>query len=565
LATNQLYYGDNLDILRRYVADESVDLVYLDPPFNSQQDYNVLFQERNGARAASQIKAFEDTWQWDIESERAYQEMAEGGPTRVAQAMVAFRNMLGENDMLAYLAMMAPRLVELRRVLKPTGSIYLHCDPTASAHLRLLMDAVFGAEHLANEIIWKRTFAHGGAKRFGPVHDTILYYRKADDFLWNSQYAEYSEHYRESFFRFADPDGRKYRLTVLTGSGKRTGASGKPWRGVDPTESGRHWAVPGYARKLLPRPDTETVQEALDQLDEIGRVVWPRKQEGVPSFKQYMDDMQGTPVQDVWADIPPIGPQAVERMGYPTQKPVALLERIIQASSNEGDTVLDPFCGCGTTIAAAQKLGRRWIGIDITYLAIGLIKGRLADTFGDAVMEDGKSRPAVDYEVIGEPVSVPDAEALAAQDPYQFQWWALGLVGARPAEGKRGADRGIDGRIYFHDEADGGQTKQIILQVKAGKSGPSHVRDLEGVLQREKAEIGVLITMQEPTQQMKTEAASAGFYESVAYQRKYPRLQVLTVADLLAGKRIDYPPRTSVTFKKAPKAKGKGARQKPLT
>jgi len=287
----------------------------------------------------------------------------------------------------------------------------------------------------------------------------------------------------------------------------------------------------------------------------------------VPRLKRYLDEQEGVSVDSVWLDVPPVGAQAAERLGYPTQKPEALLERIIQASSNEGDTVLDPFCGCGTTIAAAQKIGRRWIGIDITYLAISLIKGRLADTFGDTVMEDGVAQPAVDYEVIGEPGSVPDAEALAAQDPYQFQWWALGLVGARPAEGKKGADRGIDGRIYFHDEAAGGKvgkTKQIILQVKAGKTGPGHVRDLKGVLDREDAQIGVLITMQEPTQSMRTEAASAGFYESVAYQRKYPRLQILTVGDLLDGKRIDYPPRTSVTFKKAPKAKGKGGRQRPL-
>ena len=547
MAKNQLYYGDNLDVLRRHVAAESVDLVYLDPPFNSQQDYNVLFQERNGTRAASQIKAFEDTWQWDIESERAYQEMAETGPTRVARAMVAFRQMLGDNDMLAYLAMMAPRLVELHRVLKPTGSIYLHCDPTASHYLKILLDAIFDPRNFRNELTWKRANAHNDPKRFGRISDTIFYYTKTSDYTWNPQYSPYRDEYYQSHFK-RDDEGRWFRTVPLDAPRHGAGSPGLlyEWKGKLPAHT-RTWAV-----KL----------DTMERYESEGRLRYTRT--GTPTLVQYADEMPGVALQDIWTDLPPVNPQAAERLGYPTQKPEALLERIIQASSNEGDTVLDPFCGCGTTIAAAQKLKRRWIGIDITYLAISLIKARLADTFGDTVMEDGVVRPAVDYEVIGEPVSVPDAEALAAQDPYQFQWWALGLVGARPAEGKKGADQGIDGRIYFHDEGEGGRTKQIILQVKAGKTGPNHVRDLKGVLDRESAEIGVLITIHEPTQSMRTEAASAGFYESVAYQRKYPRVQILTVADLLAGKRIDYPPRTSVTFKKAPKAKGRGARQKPL-
>ncbi len=291
---------------------------------------------------------------------------------------------------MAYLAMMAPRLVELNRVLKSTGSLYLHCDPTASHYLRMLLDGTFGAENLLNEIIWKRTHAHGGAKRFGPVHDSILFYAKSKYYKWNGAYTPYSQNYIEQFFRFADADGRKFRATILTGSGTRNGSSGRPWKGINPTEIGRHWAIPGYVRKLLPNPNTETVQEALHQLENIGRVLWPKKADGTPSFKQYLEDLPGVPVQDIVDDIFPIAPSATERLGFPTQKPQSLLERLIEASSDKGDVVLDPFCGCGTTIHAAQKLGRQWIGIDITYLAINLIKRRLKDAFGEDIGFDEK-------------------------------------------------------------------------------------------------------------------------------------------------------------------------------
>ena len=552
MAENVLYYGDNLEILRRYIEAESVDLVYLDPPFKSDQDYNILFAERNGSQAAAQIKAFEDTWHWDKISAAAYQEIVETGPTRVSQVMQAFRTFLGENDMMAYLAMMAPRLVELHRVLKPTGSIYLHCDPTAGAHLRLLMDAVFGPVNFKNEIVWKRTHAHGGAIKFGPVHDEILYYSKTGDYKWNPQHVPYSPEYISNFFKFTDPDGRRYRLTILTGSGVRKGSSGHPWRGIDPTSIGRHWAVPGYVRELLSNLKTDKVQEALDRLEDIGRIVWPKKVGGTPSFKQYLDDMEGAGIQDVWTDIPPISSQAKERLGYPTQKPEALLERIITASSNEGDVVLDPFCGCGTAIAVAQRLNRRWIGIDITHLAVALMKHRLHDMFGSQIQ----------YKVVGEPVSSPDANALAKSDPYQFQWWALGLVGARPIEEKKGADKGIDGRLYFHDEADSkkGATKQIILSVKSGKVSVKDVRDLRGVVEREEAQIGVLICMEKPTRDMRRESASAGFYKS--HWGTHQKLQILTIEELLTGHKIDYPDiaGVNVTFRQAQKPKPK---QKP--
>lgn len=508
---SMLYYGDNLDVLRRHVGADSVDLVYLDPPFKSNQDYNVLFAEKNGSRAAAQIKAFEDTWQWDMIAASAYQEAVETGG-KVSQVMQAFRAFLGENDMLAYLAMMAPRLVELRRVLKPSGSIYLHCDPTAGHYLKMLMDAVFGPMAFRNEICWRRTPFAGSskarAKQYPRSHDVLFFYSKGDPWTWHQPTRPYTDEYL-SRFKWDDRDGRgPYRKTLLK----------------------------TYSNETFERLKTE------------GRLVSPTREGAMWSYKQYLSESRGTTqVDDIWTDINAINPVAQERLGYPTQKPEALLERIIKASSNEGDTVLDPFCGCGTTIAVAQRLNRRWIGIDITHLAIHLIRRRLRDAFGDEALKT--------FTVVGEPVSKEDAQTLAETDPYQFQWWALGLVGARPAEGKKGADKGIDGRIYFHDEK-GGKTKQVVISVKAGKVQAAYVRDLRGVLEREKAELGVLISMEDPTKPMRTEAASAGFYES-PLGRKYPKVQILTVEDLLGGKGIDYPPashKTDVTLKKAPKA-----------
>lgn len=551
MAGNTLYYGDNLEILRRYIPDESVDLVYLDPPFNSNQNYNVLFKEKNGAQAASQIQAFEDFWTWSADDEELYADLVTKGD-KVADCLKAFRTFLGPCDMLAYLVMMAPRLVELRRAMKPTASIYLHCDPAASHYLKMLLDAVFGPGFFMSEVIWKRTSAHSGSKRWGPVHDVILFYSKSNSFLWNSVFQEYSSDYLESFYKYSDDKGR-FRLGDLTGAGTRTGDSGKPWRGVDPTDVGRHWGVPNKViEELIGQAGLKlTVQEKLDFLDSKGLIYWPPRGK-VPAFKRYLDKNKGVQIVDVITDINPIGSQAAERLGYPTQKPEALLERIIKASSNEGDLVLDPFCGCGTTISAAQRLGRKWIGIDITPLAVTLIKNRLRDTYGDEVK----------YDVIGEPVTLPDAALLAESNPFHFQYWSLGLVGARPVEEKKGADKGIDGKIIFQGEK-AGEFEQVIISVKAGHLMANHVRDLRGVVDREKAAIGVLISMEEPSKPMMTEAATAGLYESKTWGKKYPKIQLLTVAELLAGKKIEMPPirQVSQTFKKAERHRPKGGEQ----
>jgi DNA modification methylase len=534
---NLLYYGDNLDVLRRHVEDHSVDLVYLDPPFNSNASYNVLFAEHDGAQAASQIKAFKDTWKWDGGAARTCADVIEAGG-KVSEAMQAFRTFLGDSNMMAYLAMMAPRLIELRRALKPTGSLYLHCDPTSAHYLKMLLDAVFGPQQFRNEVTWKRTSSHANvSQRYGVIQDRLLFYTKSDDWTWNQRYAPYDPEYIDTFFDQVDEHGRRYARRDLTAAMARA-SSGQiyTWKGVSPPPS-RCWAM---------------TKDRMDGLDAQGRIHRPKKVGGMPRLKLYPEDLPGVPLADIWTDIRIMHNLSAERLGYPTQKPEALLERIISASSNEGDLILDPFCGCGTTIAAAQKLNRRWIGIDITTLAITLIRTRLADTFGTAA----------EYEVVGEPVSLPDAAQLAHDDPYQFQWWALGLVGARPVEAKKGADKGIDGRIYFH-EGDIAKTKQIILSVKAGHVTVAQLRDLRGVVEREKAEIGVLLCLEEPTTPMRKECASAGFYASP--WGKHPRLQILTIEDLLTGKVINRPPaQTSVTFKRAPKAASKVRETAPM-
>ena len=551
-AKNQLYFGDNLDILRNHVPDASVDLIYLDPPFNSNATYNVLFHEETGQKSAAQITAFEDTWHWSLESERAYRDVVANTPGKLSELLQAMRSFLGASDMMAYLTMMAQRMVELHRVLKDTGSIYLHCDPTASHYLKLLMDAVFGPENWRNEIIWKRTSAHNSATRYGPNHDTILFYTKSRRYTWNQAFQKYDEGYINRFYRHEDEKGR-YRLSDLTGAGVRHGDSGEPWRGVNPTDVGRHWAVPRAILMEFTDKDVKglTSQQKLDLLDEMGLVNWPPNGK-MPRHKRYLDESNSQMrVQSTWTDINPIGAQARERLGYPTQKPETLLERIISASSNEGDVVLDPFCGCGTAIAAAERLNRRWIGIDITHLAVTLIRHRLQDTF------KGELKP---YEIIGQPQGLESAQTLATDSEhdgrYQFEWWALGLVDARPAQGrKKGADSGIDGYINFFDD-NSGKAKRIVVQVKSGHVNRGQIATLKGDMEREKAEIGLFITLETPTRPMEAEATSAGFYTPEHYpDAHYPRIQILTIEELLnSSKRAEYPRLApEATFRRAPR------------
>jgi DNA modification methylase len=522
LAENTLFYGDNLDVLRRYIRDETVDLVYLDPPFNSDRDYNVLFSGQEGVRAAAQIQAFEDTWHWDVDAAASYEATVEAGG-RVSEALQAFRLLLGPGDMLAYLSMMAPRLVELHRVLTPAGSLYLHCDPTAAHYLRLLLDAAFGPHRFRSEITWKRSAAHNDAKRWSPVADTILYYGKSDAVTWNAVHLPHDPAYVADKYRHADADGRRFHLDNMTSPNPRPNMMYE-WKGHASPAMG--WR---YSR------------ETMERLDAEGRIWYPGDKAKRPRLKRYLDEQEGVLATNVWTDIPPINSQAQERLGYPTQKPLALLERILLASSNPGDVVLDPFCGCGTTIAAAQRLGRRWLGIDITHLAVSLIRSRLHDAYGRACA----------YDVVGEPTTVDDAAELARSDKWQFQAWALGLVGARPAEVKKGPDRGIDGRLYFHDGSP--RTQLVVISVKGGKLKADDVRALGGVVEREKAAIGVLLTFDKPSTAMRADAAAAGFVTTA--WGTHPRVQILTVEQLLNGERIDMPQTAGAnrTFKRAPR------------
>ena len=568
---NTLYYGDNLDILRLYIANESVDLIYLDPPFNSNRSHNVLFKDESGRDSDAQITAFEDCWHWGPSTESLYRELLQTAPELVASVLGSLIDSLGRtNQMCAYIVMMAARLIELRRVLKPTGSIYLHCDDSASHYLKLILDVIFGPENYRNEVIWKRTYAHNDPRRYGRITDTIFFYTKTNNFTWNTQYTPYSEDYIKEYFKKCDERGH-YQPITLTGPGTSEGESGGRWRGYSPTDSGRTWSV---TRRLIIKLAGEEglrlpINTRLDLLDEHGYIYWPPKGR-VPRLKQYLNEMPGAPAQNLWTDIKRLSSRDKERLGYPTQKPRALLERIISSSSNKGDLILDPFCGCGTAVDAAHHLGRRWVGIDTTHLAVSLMKYRLRDRYD--------IQPGCDYEVIGEPTTLQGAFQLASEDRYQFQWWALSLVGAKPLgapagtsrrqeaptdsrRGKKGADRGIDGVINFI--GDRGKSQRAIIQVKSGTVNSGDIRDLRGTLERENAALAAFITLESPSRPMQTEALAAGFYETESWGN-FPRLQLLTVEALLSGEQQLEMPREYGTFRRATRAKAPAADQKKM-
>jgi site-specific DNA-methyltransferase (adenine-specific) len=523
---NHLYYGDNLGILRSQIKDESIDLIYLDPPFNSQANYNVLFRSPTGKQSPAQIEAFEDTWHWTDEAEKAFDEVMSSGNTDAAEMLRAMQSFLKENDMMAYLTMMAVRLLELHRVLNEKGTLYLHCDPTASHYLKILLDGIFGAEMFRNEITWQRTNVHNDSKTWSRVADTLLFYTKGRTFIWNTPREPHSEEYIADKYRYSDDAGRKYRLGDITSPNPRPNMMYE-WKGFPYPDKGWRYS-----------------KETITALDLQGRIWYPQKKDGSldltkrPQLKRYLDEMEGGVMGCVWTDIPPINSQAQERLGYPTQKPVALLNRIIQASSNEGDIVLDPFCGCGTTIHSSQKLKRQWVGIDITHLAISLIEKRLNDAF-----------PGITYQVHGTPRDIDGARALAQADKYEFQWWAVSLVNAVPFGGKKkGADSGIDGHIYF--KPDGKTTEKAVVSVKGGENvSVPMIRDLGHVVEREKAKIGFFITLAEPTKPMQTEAVKAGFYETP--YGKYPKIQILTIEELFKGKKPLLPWRDPGSFRQA--------------
>lgn len=533
--TNTLHYGDCLDVLRD-MEDASVDLIYLDPPFNSNRDYNAFFTTPKGTESGAQITAFEDTWHWGHQAETEYADLLKNPDAgQLGETiMPALRSFLGENDMMAYLTMMASRLVEMRRVLRETGSLYLHCDPTASHYLKIVLDGVFGKENFRTEISWKRSFAHNdakqGRKKYGNIRDVIFFYTKGKDYAWNWLYTEYDKDYIEKNYRHDDGDGRKYRLDNLTAA-KGGGDTSYEFYGTKPYR-GRYWA---YSR------------ENMEKFLQEGRLYFP-KGGGTPCYKRYLDEMPGVPMQNDWDDIKPAS--GSEYLGYPTQKPIVLLERIIRASSNPGDVVLDPFCGCGTAVHAAQKLGRKWIGIDITHLAIALISKRLRDAFSD-----------IDFRVEGTPQDVEAARYLAEHNGlegrYQFQYWAVSLVGGIPAnDKKKGADSGSDGFIWAYDSPYAKKPYKINISVKSGKIPANHIRELGGMLGKNGVEICLLLTLEKPSKTMLKDALSYGYYEYPDGVRKFPRVQILTIQDLFDGKKpqyLDLSPDGSSTLKRAKK------------
>jgi site-specific DNA-methyltransferase (adenine-specific) len=533
---NHLYYGDNLKVLRDSIATESVDLIYLDPPFNSNAGYNILFKAPDGVQSSAQIEAFDDTWHWNISAEEAFNDVMHGQNAAASTMLRAMRSFLGDNDMMAYLAMMAVRLIELHRVLKPTGSLYVHCDPTASHYLKILLDAVFGAASYQNEINWKRTTTHSDSKTWSRVSDIILFYSKTSNkFTWNTPREAHSDSYIKAKFTEDDDDGRGvYQKHDMTSPSPRPNMM-YVWEGFDYPDKGWRFS-----------------KETMQVLHDDNRIWYPRLKTGEldlskrPRLKKFLFEMEGGVMGTVWTDISPLNSQAQERLGYPTQKPVALLERILNASSNPGDVVLDPFCGCGTTVHAAQKLGRNWIGIDVTHLAVGLIEKRLREAF-----------PGVGFINHGVPQDIEGARDMANRGRgdknyyFEFEKWALSLIDAQPGNlSKKGADKGIDGIKWFGAKAEG----RAIVSVKAGDNiGVAMIRDLRGVIEREGASVGILLTLTEPTRPMITEAAGAGQYEPPGYEGAVPRIQIVTIeqAMTLRHRALRLPAMPQASHKKA--------------
>ncbi|HOY56181.1 MAG TPA: DNA methyltransferase [bacterium] len=528
-----LYFGDNLEILQKKIQDEVFDLIYLDPPFNSNRNYNVLFKE--GLKdSEAQIQAFEDSWQWTQETKQAFDYLVSKTNDSISNLMLAFEKMIGNNDMLAYLTMMTVRLIELHRVLKKTGSLYLHCDPTASHYLKLILDVIFRKENFRNEIVWKRTnSSKAQTKQFGSQHDTILFYSKSDNFVFNKIYSSADEEYAKSF-NYDDKDGKgQYQTVAIVAGGVQKYAGRKvfEFQGVN--------AMWLYSK------------EKLEEMYKNDLLI--KTKGGLFRKKMYLKDTEGKLVSDMWfdEDVKPLQGISSESLGYPTQKPEALLERIIKASSKGGDWVLDPFCGCGTTVSAAEKLDRNWIGIDITMLAINLINKRLKEQFADKNIK---------INLDGLPKDLKAAKALAEKDRFEFEYWALSLIDAMPAKSKsqenmHGADKGIDGTLapIIGFKKGDNQYGRIIVQVKSGGVKRNDIATLKGDIEREKATGGVFITLEEPTKPMLEEAVLAGNYKVDFYAGEFPKVQIITIEELLHGQKLNLPLWSKEYHKKAKK------------
>ncbi|EDN70386.1 type II DNA modification enzyme [Beggiatoa sp. PS] len=521
---NKLYLGDCLDVLRNEleIKPESVDLIYIDPPFNSKRNYNIFFDDKE---IQTQRMAFEDTWSLHSVGE-SLTELDTIHHDKLLNLLNAYRDIAPQ--VFPYLVMMTLRIIELHKVLKPTGSFYLHCDPTASHYLKTVCDAVFGVKNFRNEISWKRSTPRGNAsKKLAVSCDVVLFYTKSGLYTWYPIYGEYRPEYIAKYYNYIDDDtGRFFQPTSLLGHQEVNPIY--EWQGLS-----KPWRYPKHR---------------LDELEENQQIYWPPKG-GMPRFKRYLDEQKGQPLQSLWDDIPPINSQAIERLGYPTQKPKALLERIIQASSNEGDIILDAFCGCGTTVDAAESLNRQWIGIDIAPFALSLIKRRLQDTYGDDLSK---------FEVRGTPTDEPSAIKLWEQNPFAFEdWWLTELEVFATTYGKKGPDKGIDGiGQYLIPKVE--KSVKVAFQVKGGKVESKDIDALMGVVALGKYNMGVLLTKHKPTKPMLQKVAQAGQFEA-AYGYKYPKIQIMTLAEFFVGKQLSLP-KDNITFKSAATV-GKGGKQ----
>ena len=521
-----LVRGDNLEEMRRF-PDECIDLIATDPPFNSKRDYFVPYRDERGQEPDTLIKAFTDTWTWGEAAEEAYGELIVEVGGQIGDTIQGLRQFLNQTPMMAYLVMMAIRIVEMNRILKPTGSFYLHCDPSASHYLKIILDAIFGASNFRNEIVWQRTSAHNDGNRFGRVHDIILSYSKSSQPLWNPVYTEHDPEYVKKFYRHEDERGR-YQVDNLTGAGTTQGESGQSWRGVDPTAVSRHWAIPhrnSWPEGVEPPENYESlsVHEKLDVLDANGLIYWPPTGR-VPRFKRYLSTSKGRRVHDVITDINPLSGQSKERTGYPTQKPIELYKRIVAASSNEGDLILDPFCGCGTTLMASEALNRHWIGIDLTYLATGAVRLQIERLFPQLRNE---------ITITGTPENAEQALELARTNPHGFEeWCATHVLHFRP-NARRGGDGGIDGTFRFPiGRIQGRQAYgKAVAQVKGGNYTLGHIRDFRTAMQNEEADLGVFVVTSPPSRGMETEASRSGTYNHPSYEFSCPKLQIYQIQD----------------------------------
>jgi site-specific DNA-methyltransferase (adenine-specific) len=504
-----------------------IDLIYIDPPFNSKRNYNVLFESIDLKDATAQKQAFADTW-----SNYAYIDtLNEIGnlDKDLHEFLTTLHHIRISDSAVAYITTMAIRIHYMHKLLKDTGNFYLHCDPTMSSYLRLICDLIFGEKNFRNEVIWKRTSGHNDSVGYGNIHDVIFYYNKSNKPLWVEQFQPYNEDYVKTYYRYKDIDGRRWMSDNLSAKGLSGGGYEYEWRGINGL-----WRCPISTMK---------------KLDDEGRIYYTKN--GIPRRKRYLDEMRGIPCQDIWMDIEALRSWHEERLEYPTQKPVALLERIIKASSNEGDIVADFFCGCGTTIAAAEKLNRKWIGSDISHLAIRLIVKRLVDTYGLGIKHN--------IEIKGFPKDVGSAKelSLGKGGRMEFQEWVIEALLGGIVNPKRTADGGWDGYMTFEMPD---KKEFVLIEVKSGGLTLNNFRGFVQTIDREKAAIGIMVCFEEQvTKEMRKIAKEAGYYRKEMFDDRYPRIQIMTIEELLNNQTPKMPESKKTTFKSAQRNKeGKG-------